>query len=72
MTASSTSSIAVPVNSAFFGTAGACGFADARLGIAMQILGQGIVPRERFGEGRDWLIQQVEDRALNRPPQRLR
>jgi len=34
--------------------------------------GQGIVTRERIGKGRDWLVQQVEDRALNRPPQRLR
>jgi hypothetical protein len=29
--------------------------------------GQGIVARESLGEGRDWLVEQVEDRALNRP-----
>ena len=34
--------------------------------------GQRVVARERIREGRDWLVQQMEDRALDRPPQRLR
>ncbi len=34
--------------------------------------GQWVVTRERVREGRDWLVQQMEDRALDRPPQRLR
>ncbi len=34
--------------------------------------GQCVVARERIREGRYWLVQQMEDRALDRPPQRLR
>ena len=34
--------------------------------------GQWVVAGEGVREGRDWLVQQMEDRALDRPPQRLR
>jgi hypothetical protein len=34
--------------------------------------GQWVVAGERVGEGRDRLVQQMEDRALDRLPQRLR
>lgn len=34
--------------------------------------GQWVVASESIREGRDWLVQQMEDRALDRPPQRLR
>ena len=34
--------------------------------------GQGVVLGERGREGRDRLVQQMKDRALHRPPQRLR
>ena len=34
--------------------------------------GQWVVARERVREARDRLVQQMEDRALDRPPQRLR
>ena len=44
------------------------------IGGQVQLVGAGqwVVARERVREGRDWLVQEMEDGALDRPPQRLR
>jgi len=44
------------------------------VGGQVQLVGarQRVVTGERVSKGRDWFVEQMEDRALHRPPQWLR